>query len=69
MDTVGRQIIEEERGRSKGQEWVKEEEKVVEGGGERAGGGELLFGVFESSRSRLGSLSPFRMSERQQEEL
>lgn len=33
MDTVGRQIIEEERGRSKGQEWVKEEEKVVEGGG------------------------------------
>lgn len=31
----------------------KGEEKVVEEGEERAGGGELLFGVFESSKSWL----------------
>lgn len=29
----------------------EEEEKVADGEEERAGGGELLFGVFESSRS------------------
>lgn len=29
----------------------KEAEKVVEGGAGREGAGELLFGVFESSRS------------------
>lgn len=33
----------------------REEEKVVKVGEKRAGGGELLFGVFESSRSWLGA--------------
>lgn len=41
--------MKENRGRTRTER--EEEEKVVEGGEERAGGGERLFGVFESSRS------------------
>lgn len=43
----GRNLNEKEKG--------GKEEKVVEGEEERAGGGELLFRIFESSRSWLGA--------------